>query len=380
MPATYIHIPFCHRKCAYCDFYSVVTSPKEMDAFVASLCREIELRAVEATDPCATVFFGGGTPSLLSPDQVETILSCLEDRLGIRPDAEITLEANPGTADQERFRIYRTLGITRLSLGIQSFRDEELRLLGRIHASAASLAAMEAARDAGFDNLSLDLIYALPGQSLADWEASLEAALTFRPEHVSPYSLTVEDDTPLAGLVRAGALAPCSADLSAAMYERTMERLAAAGYDHYEVSNYARPGFRCRHNMAYWTHQDYLGFGPAAHSFRRIEDGTRGCRSWNVADLDAYMRRLRDDQLPIAGREELGPAEIWRERIFLELRAGHLDLPRVARDFGRDLAAERPEALRLLAEAGLIRIRDGIVNLTPRGFLLCDEVCLRLTG
>jgi oxygen-independent coproporphyrinogen-3 oxidase len=132
--------------------------------------------------------------------------------------------------------------------------------------------------------------------------------------------------------------------------------------------------------MAYWTHQDYLGFGPAAHSFRRIEDGTRGCRSWNVADLDAYMRRLRDDQLPIAGREELGPAEIWRERIFLELRAGHLDLPRVARDFGRDLAAERPEALRLLAEAGLIRIRDGIVNLTPRGFLLCDEVCLRLTG
>jgi oxygen-independent coproporphyrinogen III oxidase len=379
MPAAYIHIPFCHRKCAYCDFYSVVTSPKEMDAFVASLCREIDLRAAEANDPCATVFFGGGTPSLLSPDQIETILSCLQDRLGIRPDAEITLEANPGTADQERLRTYRALGVTRLSLGTQSFRDEELRLLGRIHDRSTALAALEAARGAGFDNLSLDLISALPGQSLADWEVSLDAALAFRPQHVSAYSLTVEDDTPLAGLVRAGTLTPCPADLSAAMYERTMERLAAAGYDHYEVSNYAQPGFPCRHNMAYWTHQDYLGFGPAAHSFRRIGDGTRGCRSWNVADLDAYRRQLRDDQLPIAGREERGPAEIWRERIFLELRTGHLDLPRLARDFGRDLETERPEALRHLAEAGLLVFRDGIFDLTPRGFLLCDEICLQLT-
>jgi len=375
----YVHIPFCLRKCAYCDFYSVARESKEMDPFLAALCQEIDLRTAETKGPCETVFFGGGTPSLLTPDRLEAILTRLRDRFGILPDAEITLEANPGTVDVERLRAYRALGVTRLSLGIQSFRDSELQLLGRIHDRAAALAAIQATRDAGFDNLSLDLIFATPGQALNAWEETLDTALAFQPEHVSAYSLTVEDGTPLALRIRSGALTPCSADLAAVMYERTIERLTATGYDHYEVSNYARPGFPCRHNMVYWTHRDYSGFGPAAHSFRRSDAGTRGRRFWNVADLDAYGRRLREGRSPIEGQEELGADEMWRERIFLGLRTGRLDLARLADEFGRNLAAERSEALRMLAEAGLILSRGTSLDLTVRGFLLCDDICLRLT-
>lgn len=380
MTATYIHIPFCRRKCGYCDFYSVVREPEELDAFLAALHREIDLRAAEAGGACATVFFGGGTPSLLTPDQAGAILARLRVRLGIAPGAEVTLEANPGTVDADRLRSYRALGVTRLSLGVQSFRDEELRLLGRIHDRAAGLAAARAAREAGFENLSLDLIYGLPGQTPAEWGGSLDAALALRPEHLSAYSLTVEDGTPLAGLIRAGALTPCPADLVAAMYEETMERLAAGGYNHYEVSNYARPGYACRHNLAYWSHRDYLGLGPAAHSFRRGRMAGAGSRAWNTADLDAYLLRLQEGRSPEAGREELTPEEAWQERIYLGLRTGSLDLARLAEDFGRDLAAERAEALRGLIEAGLAVRRGRLLELTPRGFLVCDEICVRLAG
>ncbi len=379
MTSLYVHIPFCERKCLYCDFYSVANT-ELIEDFLAALLREISLRQAGAESVTfETLFFGGGTPSLLAPRQLESILSRLHATFRIAPNAEVTLETNPGTVTEEKLRAYRSLGVNRLSVGIQSFQDAELKVLGRIHDRAEAFRCLDLARRVGFDNLGLDLIYSVPGQSLARWEDNLATAARLAPQHIAAYSLIVEEQTPMARSVASGELRVNPPDLEAQMYERTMEVLGGHGYDHYEVSNYALPGFRCRHNCAYWSHQDYAGLGPAAHSFRRIDDGTRGCRSWNVADLDAYGRRLRDGQSPIAGREELGPVEMWRERIFLELRTGHLDLARLARDFGRDLETEHPDALRHLAEAGLLVFRDRILDLTPRGFLFCDEVCLRLS-
>jgi oxygen-independent coproporphyrinogen III oxidase len=378
MSALYLHIPFCERKCAYCDFYSV-TGGEAIEPFLAALCREIDLRAAAETGASReSLFFGGGTPSLLSPAQLERLFAALRRRFSIAGGAEVTLEANPGTVDTERLRAYRSLGVTRLSLGIQSFRDSELRTLGRIHDRAQALDAIRMARAAGFDNLSLDLIYAVPDQTLADWEATLDIALASQPEHVSAYSLTIEPGTPLAAAARTGAVVPAPDDLQSDMYLRTMERLAVAGYDHYEVSSYARPGFRCRHNLTYWSHGGYLGFGPAAHSFHPAADGRSGRRWWNVADLAAYLEALGDGRLPLAAEELLGMPELREERVFLGLRAGGLDLARLERELDYDLRADRPALLRQLAADGLATLRDDVLRLTPRGYLLCDEICARL--
>lgn len=374
----YVHIPFCERKCLYCDFYSVESGGRVED-FLTALAREIALRA-DGGDrgPIQTVFFGGGTPSLLTPGQVGRILSSLRAAFRIAPDAEVTLEANPGTLTGETVRAYRSLGVNRLSIGIQSFHDSELRRLGRIHDRAAAFRSIELARATGFDNLSLDLIYSIPGQQLAEWEENLRIAVDLEPEHIAAYSLMVEDGTPLARLAEAGEIRLNSTDLEAAMYERAMEVLAAHGYEHYEVSNYALPGFRCRHNANYWAHEDYLGLGPSAHSFRKERGGTTGRRWWNVSDLSAYLGRLQADCLPIASGEVVGPREMLRERILLGLRSGGLDLPGLRADFGYDLEARQGDTLGWLLDEKLAIREKGLLRLTSKGYLLSDAICRRL--
>ncbi|MFB3817730.1 MAG: radical SAM family heme chaperone HemW, partial [Candidatus Methylomirabilales bacterium] len=243
----YIHIPFCARKCLYCDFYSV-EAPGKVEDFLGALDREVELaRGGMPAGEARTIFLGGGTPSLLTPAQVEAILRRLRSAFAVTPDAEITLEANPGTLTRDSLAAYRAAGVNRLSLGVQSFHDPELQRLGRIHSADDARRAVRDARAAGFDNLSLDLIYAIPGQSPSRWEATLETAIRMAPEHVSAYALTIERHTPFGRMLRAGELRPTPSETEAAMFERGMEVLEAAGYEHYEVSNYARPGFRCRH-------------------------------------------------------------------------------------------------------------------------------------
>lgn len=379
VPASlYIHIPFCERKCPYCDFYSVA-STEAPEAFLGALTRELVLRREQlGAATCETVFFGGGTPSLLAPRQLESILSHLYATFRIAPNAEITLEANPGTVTRDSLRAFRGLGVNRLSVGVQSFHDRDLAALGRIHDGAEALRCLEWSRVAGFENVGMDLMYAIPGQTVARWEENLRIALDLAPQHIAAYSLTVEDRTPLARLVRAGEIHVAPVEIEARMYERTMERLAGGGYDHYEVSNYARPGFRCRHNSVYWTHADYLGFGPSAHSFGAPGGGACGRRWWNVSDLPTYLESLAHDVLPVASAERIGARELIQERILLGLRSGGLDLARLEGDLAHVLGTRQPDTLRWAIQEKLAT-RDGhMLRLTPKGYVLCDEICSRL--
>jgi oxygen-independent coproporphyrinogen-3 oxidase len=374
----YVHIPFCERKCLYCDFYSV-TDTERVEDFLGALAQEIALQKYRSDGvDFETVFFGGGTPSLLTPGQVERILSELHSAFRIAADAEITLEANPGTVTGDKLRAFRSLGINRLSIGIQSFHDHELKSLGRIHDKTEAFRCIHSSRAAGFDNISLDLIYSIPGQTLAEWEDNLRITLDLSPQHIAAYSLIIEDGTPLARMVKVGEVRTNPTDLEAEMYERAMELLGAHGYEHYEVSNYARPGFRCRHNGNYWSHVDYLGFGPSAHSFWKGRDGTRGRRWWNVADLPKYLDRVKGGNLPVESEEWVGPKEMLNERIFLGLRSGGVDLAGVRRDFHYELATLQGDAVQWLLDEKMAVLEGRILQLTSKGFLLCDEICGRL--
>jgi oxygen-independent coproporphyrinogen III oxidase len=374
----YVHIPFCERKCLYCDFYSVETS-ELLEDFLKALAGEISLRRTEAGPiTFETLFFGGGTPSLLTPRQLESILSRLHAAYRIAPDAEVTLETNPGTVTEEKLRAYRALGINRLSVGIQSFHDAELGLLGRIHDRAEAFRCLDLARRVGFDNFGLDLIYSIPGQTLAQWEDNLATAARLAPQHVSAYSLIVEEQTPIACSVASGELRVNPTDLEARMYERTMEVLRGHGYDHYEVSSYALPGFQCRHNCACWSHEDYLGFGPSAHSFRKAGDGQSGRRWWNTSNLATYLERLGWGVLPVGGEEQVGPRAMLAERILLGLRSGGLDVASLGKDFRFDPDARSEGLLDKMIADGMAVFREGRLRLTPKGFLVCDEICRRL--
>lgn len=377
----YLHIPFCRRKCRYCNFYSVDAEEGTglVERFLAALSREMALIAAErAGEQVATVYFGGGTPSLLTPDELDRLLADLGRHWTLGAEAEITLEANPGTLTAEGLKALRQIGVNRLSLGVQSFQDPVLRFLGRIHDRADAFRAVDLARAAGFDNLSLDLISAIPGETVARWEGDLAMAVALAPQHIAAYGLTIENRTPLGRQVAAGQLLPAAPEIEAAILERTMAILGGAGYDHYEVSNYSRPGFACRHNLAYWSHRDYLSFGPSAHSFRREDGWARARRWWNVPDLERYCSRLEENRLPLDSEESLGKRELLEERIFLGLRRGSLDLDALVVEFDCDLAAKRGGALQGAAEAGLAVLAGGVFRLTPSGFLLCDEIARRL--
>lgn len=378
MASLYFHIPFCEKKCLYCDFYSLETTTS-WEGFLSALVREItESEDFGRRERVETLFFGGGTPSLLSVAQLERILKSVRATFTIAQDAEITLEANPGTVDVEKLRGYRALGVNRLSLGIQSFRDDDLRFLSRIHDSRQAQAAIVNARAAGFENLSLDLIYSLPGQSAAQWEQTLRTALDHRPEHLSAYALIVEEQTPLARLVADGLVKPAGPDTEASLYELTMAILDKEAYEHYEVSNYARPGFRCRHNLAYWSHRNYLGFGPSAHSFWHSPDWKDARRWWNIANLRTYCERLREGKPPAAAGEQLAGSDLINERIFLGLRSDGLRIDSLEEDFRFAFRKRQQDLVRALTSDGLAVLESGVLRLTPRGYLLCDEIGRRL--
>lgn len=379
MASLYLHIPFCEKKCLYCDFYSI-ENRDPMEAFLEALDREIlsyarfgEGRAFD------TVFFGGGTPSLLTPGQLEKILRRLHSTYHIAEGAEVTLETNPGTVSPEKLSAYRSLGVNRLSIGIQSFREDELKFLTRIHDARQAVSCVEMARSSGFDNISVDLIFALPGQTRAAWGETLSRALALEPEHVSAYSLIVEPNTPLSRLVISGQVTPAHPETEADLYEWTMETMGAAGFEHYEVSNYARPGRRSRHNYAYWSHEDYLGFGPSAHSFWKGVPGNAASRWSNIAQITTYLERCaQSDGTPVSFREDVGTEQLMNERIFLGLRSDGVDTERFAKDFGREFPRDRILLAEALAAEGKLVREGGKMRLTPAGFLLCDEIARRM--
>jgi oxygen-independent coproporphyrinogen-3 oxidase len=373
----YLHIPFCEHKCIYCDFYSIAPNGERagFDAlirrFLDALGREITLRtAAPFTDEqFDTVFFGGGTPSLLAPSDVSAIVERLRSSFRITPDAEVTLEANPGTVDRTRLAEFRTAGINRLSIGIQSFHADDLAFLTRIHSADQARACVRDAFDAGFHNVSVDLIFALPGQTEERWRSNLEEALALGPTHLSCYSLIVEPNTPLFRMVETHQVAPLGTEQDAAQYEQTMDILTRNGFEQYEVSNFARPGFRSRHNIGYWNHSNYLGFGPSAHSFWIDK------RWWNTAQLQTYLDRLANDRLPSAGEERLTTAQMMEEAIFLGLRSDGIDIPSFEGRFGMDLRARYGRTIEGICEQHLAEIRGGRLTLTPRGYAVCDEIC-----
>jgi oxygen-independent coproporphyrinogen III oxidase len=372
MASIYIHIPFCERKCFYCDFYSI-TGGDRIDSFLSALRNEIELSADRlAHERIETIFFGGGTPSLLSPAQIESIITHIGKIANVTEDVETTIEVNPGTIDKEKIRGFLNAGINRLSIGVQSFDDDELKFLQRIHTATDATGAVLDARECGISNLSIDLIYALPQQTQAQWCRTLEKAILLHPEHISAYSLIVEDGTPLAEQVSSKEIIPAGEDEEAILYQLTMEMLAGAGYQHYEVSNYAKPGFECRHNSNYWNHNNYFGFGPSAHSFQN------GRRWWNVRDVREYSTRLAKKQPVVAGQETLTERQLFEEAVMLGLRTGELDISRIATRFRIDLQRSVAGLLIALVDEHLVVRNENIFRLTNTGYLLCDEITERL--
>ena len=375
MPAgLYFHIPFCRRKCPYCDFYSR-TDLATLPAFLDALQREVALRA----DPALgvdTVYFGGGTPSLCPPEAVGEILALAGACFDLHEAAEVTLEANPGTVDAEALRGLRDAGVNRLNLGIQSFRDEGLQFLGRIHNRRQALAAIAQAQTAGFKNLGLDLIYGLPGQTLADWRSDLAQALSFRPAHLSCYILTFEPGTPMTSDMQAGRLPPPEEDRVAALFEATAALLTEAGYDHYEISNYARnPALRSRHNMKYWHFSPYLGFGPGAHSYRDA------VRSWNQADLDLYLQCLAEGRPPRGGKEELSVEQQMLEALLLGLRLKEgFSIAAFEERFGVAVEETFGRVLSQLAGEGCLADLPGRCALTVKGMRFHNSIAARFAA
>lgn len=341
------------------------------DRYVLNLAREIEcFSEVELTEPVDTIFFGGGTPSLLSPAQIETILNAVKERFVISDGAEVTLEINPGTATLERLSAFRQHGINRASFGAQTFDDSELARLGRSHTTDDTRRTFRYLRDAGFDNVSFDLIAGLPGQTLDGWRRNLDEAFSLRPEHLSFYLLEVHEGTPLANHIRTGLQPKPDEDLAIEMYELMLDRAGEAGYEHYEISNLCRPGLESRHNTKYWTGAPYYGFGCSAHSY----DGL--LRRWaNERELIRYMEMIEQNRRAIVSETQLTDAERQAEAVFLGLRMMQgVSLQNYQREFGSDLRTEHESDLARFREAGLIECNGDLLKLTRAGALLSNEV------
>jgi oxygen-independent coproporphyrinogen-3 oxidase len=368
LPGIYLHIPFCRKACSYCDFF-FVTQLKRKGPLVEAMAAEIALRSGFAGGgPATSLYLGGGTPSLLGEAELRLLYEAVNQFFPLLADAEITLEANPDDLSPDYLRMLAATGVRRLSIGIQSWREEDLRAFNRSHSREQGFAAYAAARAAGFANISLDLMYGLPGLGLGGWEENLRITLDLRPEHLSVYALTVEEKTALAHQLRQGRVQIPEDESYAAQFLLAHERLTAAGYEHYELSNYALPGFRARHNSSYWQGQPYLGIGPSAHSF----DGER--RSWNAAHLEHYLRALGEGRLPPGGEEALGSRERYHEHLMTGLRTAEGASLALLEELLPGFAARFAPQIAQLSGQGLLRQDQGRLRLSPQGWLLSDAI------
>ncbi len=376
----YVHIPFCRKKCYYCDFNSYAGLEHLFHPYVEALAREIAYMArLLEPEVGETLYLGGGTPSLLPVGLIRIVIESVRGNLGLLPGAEITLEANPGTVDRPYLEAMLELGVNRLSLGAQSFHQDELALLGRIHGPKEIIQTFREAREVGFRNINLDLIYGLPGQSVDKWLLTLERALELEPEHLSLYALSLDENTPLARRIASGELPVPDDDLAADMYCLAEEILEKAGYEHYEISNWAKPGFASRHNIRYWLNLPYLGFGAGAHSF------SWGMRWQNVHDPTEYIRILSFPELtgfpsPVAREiEQITLQMEMAETVILGLRLVKegVNFERFRSRFGLDLREIYRSQIEELVEMGLLVENEQGIRLSSRGRLLGNEVFQR---
>ena len=361
----YVHIPFCLTRCGYCDFNAYAGMDELKPRYLQALMSEASLAAPawEGT-PFVSVFLGGGTPTTMRPEDLAGLLGHLRSSFALTPDAEVTVEANPDTVDVPSLVALREAGYTRLSMGAQSFDLTVLAALERVHRPEAVLAAFGAAREAGHANVNLDLIYGVDGESLESWERTLRETASLGPEHVSAYALTIEPATALGRAVASGATPAPDPDLQADMFMLACRILADAGYHHYEISNWARPGYECRHNLGYWERRPYAGLGAGAHAYR--DD----VRWWNVRPPEQYLAMVEAGELPIGGSESLDPADAYLEEVFLRMRI----LEGVPAAWF-DEARYEP-----YLQIGLLEDDLGLLVPTERGMLLLNELVLGLTG
>jgi oxygen-independent coproporphyrinogen-3 oxidase len=379
MAGLYLHIPFCTQRCSYCDFY-FVTTQRTHAAYVTALCAEVEHYAHThgGQEPVETIYFGGGTPSLLHTDEVWRILQTIHDGFDTGGVREVTFELNPEDPDLDYLRALRSFGVDRLSIGIQSFFAGDLRFMNRSHSVEDAEAIVPLARRAGFENFSVDLIFGLPDQPMEYWAANLQKAAQLEVPHLSTYALTVEERTPLHKQIERGLVIPADDDTMTDRYRFTMDYLREHGYEHYEVSSFARPGARALHNHNYWNHSNYLGFGPSAHSF--WWKGLPAHRWANVRNIKQYEAFLSQRQVPLEGRDALGLDTLANEYIMLGLRTRDgLDLDRLEQRYGADLLLEKVEELAWLESKGYIEpIRNSLVRLTDPGFCVIDTITSNL--
>ena len=350
----YLHIPFCVSRCAYCDFFST-TQLARRDAYVAALLREIAMRRNE---PAATVYFGGGTPGVLAVDAIRRLIEAIP--VDHRHPAEITLEANPGDLTADYLLKLRQTGVNRLSIGIQSLQDPLLQSIGRRHTAQQAVQAVQAAQQAGFGNISIDLIYGLPGQTFTMWQKDIAAALRLNVQHLSCYCLSYEPGTRLTNLLEQGIVKEQDEDTLNRMYDYLCERVAAQGYEHYEVSNFALPGFHSRHNSSYWEDKSYIGLGAGAHSY----DAAQRIRSWNISDLEQYIAAMNRNERPFE-QEQITPGQHRMELIMLGLRT--------SQGVSRTLVPDSP-ALQDYLRRGLIRDTGTRYIVTQQGIRLLNRI------
>ena len=371
MAGIYIHVPFCQSRCAYCDFYST-TLLRHREAYVETVCNELRHRSAElGGEPIGTIYFGGGTPSTLTAEEIGKILDTIVDVYAIAStkDLEITLEANPDDLTEEYVEALRTLPINRISMGIQSFHDRTLRLVGRRHTATEAIEAVRRCQRMGLTNISIDLMYGLPGETMDDWSYSLDQAIALKVPHISAYHLTYEEDTRLWRMKEQGLVAPISEEQSIEAFELLRTRLLIAGYEHYEISNFALPDFYSRHNSSYWKGTLYIGIGPGAHSY----DGNS--RRWNLGDLGEYIATSHDEDVPHEV-EHLTTDERYDERVITELRtAKGIDMERLLADFGRRyhthcLRCAEP----YIGRGQLVLSTDNHLHLTPESIFVSDAV------
>jgi oxygen-independent coproporphyrinogen-3 oxidase len=381
MPGLYLHIPFCLQKCHYCNFYSIVTSPAAVQTFLADLKHEIQFESRNAYWRGLvfnTIYLGGGTPSILEPRQLNALLSRLRNAFQFAPEPEITLEVNPETVTASKLEAFRAIGINRLNIGVQSFRPAELTRLNRIHSDQQARWCLRAAKSAGFSNVGADLIFGIPGQSVAQWSQNLAQLLELEPEHISTYGLTLEPGTFLAREINAGRLTSVSEEVEREMYLHTIATLTASGFEHYEISNFARPGFRSRHNQIYWRNEAYLGLGPSAHSF------APPVRGWNVSDVREYHTKIAGGQRPVENQEILTREQQRLERVLLGFRrAEGIDLAEFRVEFGEDFLVRFKQKLAQMDFApdvpgrtdGFFILENEHLRLTQAGLLVYNEIC-----
>jgi oxygen-independent coproporphyrinogen-3 oxidase len=371
----YLHIPFCKVKCVYCDFYSIPGREASIPRFLELLMEEIELTLAEydlSEYSVETVFLGGGTPSLLTAQQVTHILNFISKHFSVASDVEISLEANPGELSLQQLHSFKAEGINRISLGVQSLHQEHLTFMSRIHTPDQALQAVEWVRQAGFENLNTDLIFAIPHQSMDQWALDLGRILALRPEHIATYSLTVEEGTALARWVASGHVQVLEEIEDLVMYEYTLKTMAEHGYETYEISNHALPGRQCQHNLGYWLGHEYLSFGPSAHSY------FHGQRWWNQRSLDRYLDSLSHGELPRDGAEDIDALTARRDYLMTRLRLTRgFEPAEYERKFGSNFQNDHAQAVKRWTP-DYLSVAEERVGLTYKGLAVANEILIDL--